>query len=72
MRYYATGIICIIGSVIFGIFARVRVHIPVDGQLMEGWAPNITNIGPSIGLGIAAGLAIIAAAISENNKKGDD
>ncbi len=70
MKYFIIGIICLVVSLIFGLFCVVSVTIPLaNGGITTGWGANITNAGASLGFAIAGGLSIFASALV--NKKSE-
>lgn len=70
-RFDVYGIVSFVGSVIFGLFCQVQISLVVNGQLSTGWAPNLTNAGASLGLGICAGCCFLASALSRNSGRPD-
>ena len=65
MKYFVTGIICLVVALVFGLFCLVPISIPVGNQLVMGMGANITNAGASCGFAVAGGLCMIASAMSE-------
>ena len=65
------GVVCFAAA---AVFAKLSI-VYVDGSLLsgpgssegdvQGWAPDVTNAGASVGFAVAGGLCMIAAALSD-------
>lgn len=61
--YVATGFVCLLIALVFGLFGRVRVG-SIANMSDDAWAPNVTNAGASCGFAIAGGLCFVAASLA--------
>lgn len=62
---FVVGLLCLVGSVVFGCIQTVRVSVPREQSGAE--VANVTSAGAACGLAIAGGLCFIATAIAEVN-----